>query len=69
MELYDSNKDGYIESNEIAMMLSDAYRAMNKGFNPTSQDVANCQSILDSNIYKLKRIGKQTGRVHSEDVE
>lgn len=51
MELYDSNKDGYIESNEIAMMLSDAYRAMNKGFNPTSQDVANCQSILDSNIY------------------
>lgn len=35
MELYDGNKDGYIETNEIANMLSDAYRGMNKGFNPT----------------------------------
>ncbi|CAK94890.1 unnamed protein product (macronuclear) [Paramecium tetraurelia] len=60
MELYDANKDGYIEQNEIAMMLSDAYRAMNKGFNPTSQDVSNCQAILDR---------KSTGRVHTEDVE
>ncbi|CAD8064415.1 unnamed protein product [Paramecium primaurelia] len=60
MELYDSNKDGYIEQNEIAMMLSDAYRAMNKGFNPNSQDVSNCQAILDR---------KSTGRVHNEDIE
>jgi len=35
MELYDGNKDGYIEPSEIGYMLSDAYRGMNKGFNPT----------------------------------
>mgnify|MGYP001810984755 CR=1 FL=1 len=32
MELYDSNKDGFIDSNDVASMLADAYRAMNKGF-------------------------------------
>lgn len=35
MELYDGNKDGYLDPNEIGFMLSDAYRSMNKGFNPT----------------------------------
>ena len=36
MELYDGNKDGYIDQFEVGFMLSDAYRSMNKGFNPTA---------------------------------
>ena len=36
MELYDSNKDGYLEGNEIGLMMSDAYRAVNKSFNPNA---------------------------------
>ena len=53
MQLYDSNNDGYVDSFEIGYMLSDCYRAMNKGFNPTPTDVASYAR----------------GRIHIEDVE
>jgi hypothetical protein len=47
MQLYDSNGDGYVDSFEIGYMLSDCYRAMNKGFNPTPTDVASYARVLD----------------------
>lgn len=53
MELYDANKDGYIEPSEIGMMLSDAYRGMNKGFNPTQADISSAQKILDRTCRSL----------------
>ncbi|KAM3144417.1 hypothetical protein pb186bvf_003581 [Paramecium bursaria] len=60
MELYDSNKDGFIDSNDVASMLADAYRAMNKGFQPQGYDVASGMKILDK---------KQQGKVHSDEIE
>ena len=53
MQLYDSNGDGYIDSIEIGYMMSDCYRAMNKGFNPTPTDVASFARVLDSKLNKL----------------
>jgi hypothetical protein len=50
MNLYDNNGDGYVDSFEIGYMLSDCYRGMNKGFNPTPTDVASYTRVIDSNI-------------------
>jgi len=36
MDLYDGNKDGYLEAAEVGLMISDAYRAMNRSFNPSA---------------------------------
>lgn len=46
--MYDGNNDGNIDSFEVGYMLSDCYRAMNKGFNPTPTDIASYSRILDS---------------------
>ncbi len=48
MTLYDSNGDGFVDSFEIGYMLSDVYRAMNKGFNPTPTDIASYTRVIDS---------------------
>jgi hypothetical protein len=70
MSIYDSNSDGYVDSFEIGYMLSDVYRAMNKGFNPTPTDIASYTRVIDSNsIIKLPFLERGTGRVHMEDVE
>ena len=51
--MYDTDGDGQVDSFEIGFMLSDCYRAMNKGFNPTPTDIASFTRVLDSiNIYK-----------------
>lgn len=50
MNLYDSNGDGYVDSFEIGYMLSDVYRAMNKGFNPTPTDIASYTRVIDSKL-------------------
>ncbi|CAD8096098.1 unnamed protein product [Paramecium primaurelia] len=60
LALYDGNSDGNIDSFEVGYMLSDCYRAMNKGFNPTPTDIASYSRILDR---------KGTGRVTLEDIE
>ena len=60
MQLYDGNNDGYVDSFEVGYMLSDCYRAMNKGFNPTPTDIASYTRVLDR---------KGTGRISTEDIE
>lgn len=52
MELYDGNKDGYLEQTEIGFMISDAYRAMNRSYNPTPNVVAGAQKIADGIPYQ-----------------
>lgn len=49
MALYDGNGDGYVDSFEVGYMVSDCYRAMNKGFNPTPTDIASYTRVIDSN--------------------
>lgn len=53
MGIYDSNGDGFVDSFEIGYMLSDVYRAMNKGFNPTPTDIASYTRVIDSNFKKF----------------
>jgi Ca2+-binding EF-hand superfamily protein len=48
MELYDTNKNGYIEAAEVASIMSDGYRAQNKVFNPNEQERAGGLKLLDS---------------------
>ena len=36
-------------------MLSDVYRAMNKGFNPTPTDIASYTRVLDSNYLQIHK--------------
>ena len=73
--MYDSNSDGYVDSFEIGYMLSDVYRAMNKGFNPTPTDIASYTRVIDSKAPQLIQISlfllpeRGTGRVFREDVE
>jgi hypothetical protein len=51
-------------------MLSDVYRAMNKGFNPTPTDIASYTRVIDSKIISISiKLERGTGRVHMEDVE
>lgn len=35
MEQYDRTGKGYIDINEVPSMMVDAYRSINKGFNPS----------------------------------
>jgi hypothetical protein len=66
LALYDGNADGNIDSFEVGYMLSDCYRAMNKGFNPTPTDIASYSRVLDSinNIILRKGNWKSYFRRH-----
>ena len=57
MNLYDFNGDGIVDSNEIGYMVSDVYRAMNKGFNPTPTDIASYTRVINCRkiIYYINR--------------
>jgi hypothetical protein len=68
MELYDGNKDGYLEGSELGFIISDAYRAMNRSFNPSQAVIASAQKIADRND-SPKFLAKKTGRVHTEDIQ
>jgi len=35
MESYDKNNKGYIDISEVPFMMVDAYKSINKGFNPS----------------------------------
>ena len=59
-EQYDKDRNGLLDTVEVAPMMSDAYRAMNKGFNPSRADVDTYSRILDRN---------NDGRVTLQDVE
>ena len=48
-ETYDKDRNGNLDSMEIAPMMVDAYRGMSKGFNPTKSDVDTYAKILDKN--------------------
>ena len=59
-ETYDRDRNGLLDSIEVAPMMVDAYRAMNKGFNPSKADVDTYSRILDRN---------NDGRVTLQDLE
>ncbi len=49
INMYDQDRDGFVDTFELGYMLSDVYRAMNKGFNPTPTDLASYTRVIDSN--------------------
>mmetsp|Transcript_133656 Transcript_133656/g.198677 ORF Transcript_133656/g.198677 Transcript_133656/m.198677 type:complete len:85 (+) Transcript_133656:129-383(+) len=57
---YDKDSNGLLDSIEVAPMMVDAYRAMNKGFNPSRADVDTYSRILDKD---------NDGRVTLKDIE
>ena len=57
---YDRDRNGLLDSIEVAPMMVDAYRAMNKGFNPSKADVDTYSRILDRN---------NDGKVTLQDIE
>jgi Ca2+-binding EF-hand superfamily protein len=59
-EQYDKDRNGLLDTIEVAPMMVDAYRAMNKGFNPSRADVDTYSRILDRN---------NDGRVTLQDIE
>lgn len=59
-EQYDRDRNGLLDSIEVAPMMVDAYRAMNKGFNPSKADVDTYSRILDRN---------NDGRINLQDIE
>lgn len=59
-ETYDRDRNGLLDSIEVAPMMVDAYRAMNKGFNPSKADVDTYSRILDRN---------NDGKVTLQDIE
>lgn len=59
-EQYDRDRNGLLDGIEVAPMMVDAYRAMNKGFNPSKADVDTYSRILDRN---------NDGRVTLQDIE
>ena len=59
-EQYDRDRNGLLDSIEVAPMMVDAYRAMNKGFNPSKADVDTYSRILDRN---------NDGKVTLQDLE
>lgn len=59
-EQYDRDHNGLLDTIEVAPMMVDAYRAMNKGFNPSKADVDTYSRILDRN---------NDGRVTLQDIE
>ena len=59
-ETYDRDRNGLLDSIEVAPMMVDAYRAMNKGFNPSKADVDTYSRILDRN---------NDGKITLQDIE
>lgn len=59
-EQYDRDRNGLLDGIEVAPMMVDAYRAMNKGFNPSKADVDTYSRILDRN---------NDGKVTLQDIE
>ena len=47
MEQYDRTGKGYIDINEVPSMMVDAYRSINKGFNPSQADSETYHKVLD----------------------
>lgn len=48
MELYDTDKSGFIRSSDIGCLITDSYRAQNRSFNPTQQDIEGGMKIFNS---------------------
>ena len=47
MESYDKNNKGYIDISEVPFMMVDAYKSINKGFNPSQADSETYHKVLD----------------------
>ena len=59
-DLYDNDKSGAIESYEIHHMMRDAYKTINKSFEPSKADIDSYIEVLDVD---------KDGRVTLADVE
>lgn len=59
-DLYDKNRSGIIEENEISQMMTDAYKTLKKPFVPTKSEIGSFVRVLDRNA---------DGKVTISDVE
>lgn len=59
-ELYDDNRDGNLDVNEVMPMMKDAYSGQGINFNPTYEDAEAYHRILDIN---------NDGRVTLDDIQ
>ncbi len=60
IEQYDRNGKGWIYINEVPSMMVDAYRSINKGFNPSQADSETYHKVLDKD---------SDGKVTLQDLE
>ena len=59
-DLYDKDHSGAIEHYEIVHMMRDAYKMINKKFEPSKADIDSYKNVLDKN---------EDGKVTVEDIE
>lgn len=59
-EAYDKDRNGSIDKYEVSPMMVDAYKSINKGFNPSAADVETYIRVLDKD---------SDGRVTYADIE
>ena len=59
-EMYDKDRNNMIDLYEIAPMMQDAYRSMNRSFQPSKLDVDSYSRILDRN---------SDGKITLQDIE
>lgn len=59
-EMYDRDRDGNINNNEVVPMMVDAYQGMQRRFVPNKQDIDCFFKVCDKN---------RDGRVSYEDIE
>ena len=59
-EAYDKDRNGSIDKYEVSPMMVDAYKSINKGFNPSGADVETYLRVLDKDA---------DGRVTYQDIE
>ncbi len=57
---YDRDRSGYLDSEEIKMMLRDAYQGIKANYNPSLEEIESYKQVLDKN---------GDGKVNCEDME
>lgn len=60
MSIYDKNKTGYVEIEEIAPIMIDTYKSINKMFKPSQYDIETMLNVLDQD---------KDGKVSYNDIE
>ena len=59
-EIYDVNKNGFIEQHEVIPIMIDTYKIMNKVFSPTPNDVRGYIEMMDTD---------ENGKISMEELE